>query len=99
MHWLIDLQNQYSAAAVALAAALGGVFVWTLLRNLPHLTAIGLVWLGIWIVAMPAGMDAAELVVAQPSMKARLTCARSLSEHYEYWTGHRSLTGAKCEPR
>lgn len=96
MDRLIEWQGQYSVVAVVLAAALAGVLVHRIVRNLPWMALIVVIWGGLWVVAMPAGMDNASLVVKQHGLHARLDCARSLAGSLDYWNGHRDTAGANC---
>ena len=99
MDRLIEWQGQYSVVAVVIVAALAGVLVHRIVRNLPWMALIVVIWGGLWIVAMPAGVDNATLVAGQKGLHARLDCARSLVGDLDYWNGHRSTAAANCSPR
>lgn len=90
------MHAQYSAALMVLGAALVGVLAYHVLRRLPWLIVIGLVWGGLWIAIMPSGIEAAKLAVGQDTMRERARCAASLSSDLGYWNGQRNVVLADC---
>lgn len=94
---LIRLQDAYTPVVLIVAFALAGIIALAVVRNLPWACVILAVWVALWVLAMPKGMDAANLVWDQGTNRDRVHCAGELTKKLGYWTGHRDLRTADCE--